>query len=178
VLQPSLNYVFIAGGIGITPIIAMTEQLNWQPSPGAWSIGQCLEHLYITNEVYLPPLWAALTGGKHEVVREIRLGWFSRWFIRNYIAPNPAKRAKAPSKIVPANNVSPDILPTFLRSNQAVRELIARASQYDINSIRFENPFISILRFTVGTGLEILAKHQSRHLLQAEGVRRSEGFPS
>ena len=39
-------------------------------------------------------------------------------------------------------------------------------------AIRFRNPFIPLLRFTVGTGLEIVAKHESRHLLQAEGVRR------
>src|SRR6516164_4689892 len=32
------------------------EQLNWQPAPGSWSVGQCLEHLCIMNEVYLPPI--------------------------------------------------------------------------------------------------------------------------
>jgi hypothetical protein len=29
------------------------EQLNWQPAQGSWSVGQCLEHLCITNEAYL-----------------------------------------------------------------------------------------------------------------------------
>lgn len=31
------------------------EQLNWHPALGAWSVGQCIEHLAITNDVYLPP---------------------------------------------------------------------------------------------------------------------------
>jgi hypothetical protein len=154
------------------------EQLNWQPRPGAWSVGQCLEHLYITNEVYLPAISAALNGGQQAVVDEIRLSWFSRWFIRNYIAPNPeGTRARAPKKIRPGKRVEPDILAAFLRSNQAARELVMRASESDVNAIRFKNPFIPLLRFTVGTGLEIVSKHQSRHLLQAEGVRRSPGFP-
>ena len=56
------------------------------------------------------------------------------------------------------------------------RQLISRASDYDVNHIRFKNPFIPFLRFTVGTGLEILSKHQSRHLLQAERVRQSSAF--
>jgi hypothetical protein len=153
------------------------EQLNWQPRPGAWSVGQCLEHLYNANQLYLPAISAALKG-RQEVVQEIRLGWFSRWFIRNYIAPNPeGPRARAPRKIEPAKNVESDILAVFLRSNQAARELVRRASEYDVNAIRFKNPFIPLLRFTVGTGLEIISKHQSRHLLQSEGVRRSAGFP-
>jgi hypothetical protein len=154
------------------------EQLNWQPSPGAWSVGQCLQHLYLANEVYLPAISAVLEGRQQAAVHEIRLGRLSRWFIRNYIAPNPGgTRARAPGKIEPTSKVEPGILAAFLRSNQAARELIRRAGEYDVNAIRFKNPFIPLLRFTVGTGLEIIAKHQSRHLLQAEGVRRCAGFP-
>jgi hypothetical protein len=154
------------------------EQLNWQPRPGAWSVGQCLQHLYFTNQVYLPAIAAALKERHQAVVDEIRLGWFSRWFIRNYIAPNPeGTRAQAPKKIAPAEEVEADILAVFLRSNQSARELVRRASEYDVNALRFKNPFIPLLHFTVGAGLEIISKHQSRHLLQAEGVRRSAGFP-
>jgi hypothetical protein len=73
--------------------------------------------------------------------------------------------------------VEPEILAAFLRSNQAVRDFIRQASDYDVNALRFKNPFIPSLRFTVGTGLEIISKHESRHLLQAEGVKQSTGFP-
>jgi len=29
------------------------HQLNWKPAPDVWSVGQCLEHLCVANEVYL-----------------------------------------------------------------------------------------------------------------------------
>ena len=154
------------------------DQLNWNPQPGAWSIGQCLDHLYRGNEVYLPAIAGALQSKPHATTPEIRLGWFSRFFIRNYIAANPGgTRAKAPSKVVPATTVSPDILALFLRSNQAARDLVIRAAAYDVNAIRFKNPFVPLLRFTVGTGLEITAKHEGRHLLQAENVKADAEFP-
>src|SRR5437764_13837718 len=57
------------------------EQLNWQPMPGAWSVGQCLEHLCITNELYVPAIHASLTGKSVCAVQEITPGWFARWFI-------------------------------------------------------------------------------------------------
>jgi len=155
------------------------EQLNWRPTPGAWSIGQCLQHLLIANEIYLPAISISLDGRQRSQVREVTLGWFSRWFIRNYIAPSSkGTRAQAPKKIQPARNVESSVLDAFLRSNNVARELISRASDYDVNRIRFKNPFIPLLRFTVGTGLEIVSKHQSRHLLQAERVRQSSEFPS
>src|SRR5262245_12015941 len=161
----------VAGGLNAV-------QLNWRPRPDAWSIGQCLDHLRVANEVYLLPISAALEGRQRGNVDEVRLGSFSGWFIRNYIAPNPGgARAKAPKKIAPVQDVEASVLDAFIRSNDAIRKLVKRAANYDVNRIRFTNPFIPLLRFTVGAGFEITAKHQSRHLLQAEGVRQSAGFP-
>lgn len=153
-------------------------QLNWRPRPGAWGVGQCLEHLRMGNEVMVRALSAALEGRERGAVDEIVLGWVSRWFIRNFIAPNPGgTRARAPKKIEPAKQVDAGVLESFLRSNEGARELARRASDYDVNRVRYKNPFIPLVRFTVGAGIEIIAQHEGRHLLQAEGVRRSEGFP-
>jgi hypothetical protein len=78
------------------------QQLNWKRSPGEWSIGQCLEHLYITNEVYCQSISNSLGGHPVSVVEEIGPGWFGRWFIRNYIEPSSeTRRGRAPKKITP-----------------------------------------------------------------------------
>ena len=148
------------------------EQLNQPPAPGSWSVGQCLEHLYIANEVYLPPMTQALVGQSASSVEQVTPGWFGRYFIRTYIDPTTQKaRAKAPGKIRPAQRVDADILARFLRSNDAARDLVRRASAFDVNRIRFKNPFVGGIRFTVGTGIEIIWRHQRRHLLQAERAR-------
>jgi DinB superfamily len=154
------------------------EQLNWSPAPGQWSVGQCLDHLLMANQVYLPPMARALDGRPHAPVQEITPGWFGRWFIRTQIDPSTQRRrGRAPGKITPAQHVDPSVLDQFVRSNDTVRDLVGRASAHDVNRIRFVNPFVPLVRFTVGTGLEIVWKHQRRHLLQAERVRRSHGFP-
>jgi hypothetical protein len=153
-------------------------QLTWKPSPDKWSIGQCLEHLAQSNEVYLPPIARALEGRTPSPVDTVTPGWFGRWFIRAYIEPSPqTKRARAPRKSNPGPSVDPKILDRFLRSNEATRDLIRRASAYDVNRVRFVNPFVPVIRFTVGTGLTIIPAHERRHLLQAERVRQTPGFP-
>jgi hypothetical protein len=153
-------------------------QLNWQPRPGVWSVGQCLEHLRVGNEMIMPAISAALEGQEEGRAEDIELGWFSSWFVRSFIAPNPGgARARAPKSISPGKEVDPCVLQGFLRANQAARELAKRAAHYDVNRIRYKNPFMHVLRFTVGTGLEIIEKHEGRHLLQAEGVKQSPGFP-
>jgi hypothetical protein len=154
------------------------EQLNWQPAPGSWGIGQCLEHLRITNEAYLTSISAALEEKPDSPVEQITPGWFGRWFIRSFVEPSPnCKRVTAPPKIRPAARVDLAVLDRFLSGNKSCREFIVRTRGKDVNRIRFWNPFVLGVRFTVGTGLEIIASHERRHLLQAERVRDSANFP-
>ena len=126
------------------------EHLNWQPEPDAWSVGQCLEHLCLMNELYSLTISSSLEGKPASVAKEITLGWFSRWFIHNYSEPSLSKRARAPKKIMPGARVESSVLDRFLRSNQVARGLVCHAGSYDVNRIRFRNPFIPLLRFTVG----------------------------
>jgi len=149
-------------------------QLNWKPSPAAWSVGQCLEHLSLANEVYLRAMSPALEGQRRGVVSEITPGWFGRYFIRHYIEPSAkTRRGRAPKKIRPGTDVPASVLERFLRSNQALRAFVDRARHYDVNRIRFKNPFFGVIRFTLGTGLEVTSRHERRHLLQAERIRQA-----
>lgn len=158
---------------GLTP-----EQLNWKPAEHLWSVGQCLEHLYVSNQVYLPPIAKALDGRPESPVQVITPGWLGRWFIRSYIEPSPqSKRARAPRKIAPGQHIDPFVLDRFLHGNEVARDLVRRAAAHDVNRIRFRNPFVPLVRFTVGTGLEIVWRHERRHLLQAERIRNDPAFP-
>ncbi len=155
-----------------------TDQLNWKPAPDSWSVGQCLAHLVLANEVYLPPIAAALDGagkGLRRPVQYVHPGWFSGWFMREFIEPQKnlakPKRVRTPGKIVPAARAELSVLDEFVKGNRGLRELVVRAGEFDVNRIRFRNPFVSWIRFTVGTGLEIVSRHQVRHLMQGERVK-------
>jgi hypothetical protein len=155
------------------------EQLNWKPGPGQWSIGQCLEHLAVSNEVYGAAITEALAAAPQGSASEIHPGWFARYFIREYVAPaEKPRRHKAPPKIAVTKDVDANILQRFLDTNRATRRLVDRATGVDVNRVRFKNPFVFWVRFTVGAGLEIMSKHEQRHLLQAERVRNAPGFPA
>jgi DinB superfamily len=154
------------------------SQLNWHLTAASWSIGQCLEHMAITNEVYLEAMATSLESTPDSPVEQITPGAFSRWFIRNCVEPSPnSKRFPAPSKIKPAAQVGLGVLDRFLCSNKSCREFIVRLRNKDVNRIRFWNPLVPGIRFTVGAGLEIISSHNRRHLLQAERIRDAADFP-
>jgi hypothetical protein len=130
------------------------------------------------HEAYMPPMSTALQGQPDAPVKEITPGWCSGWFLKSLVEPSPnGRRVPAPRKIRPGTRVSTAVVERFLASNKACRELMVRARSKDVNRIRFWNPLVSVLRFTVGVGFEIIASHEQRHLLQAQRVRDAANFP-
>lgn len=59
-----------------------------------------------------------------------------------------------------------------------MRDLLDEAAGLDLNHTRFVNPFISVIRFSVGTGFQVITSHERRHLWQAANVRANPGFPA
>jgi len=66
----------------------------------------------------------------------------------------------------------------FVDSHAEARRVMASWERMDLNHVRFRNPFVPVLRFTVGTGLLIVNAHDRRHLWQAERVKESDGYPA
>lgn len=155
------------------------EQLNWKLDARTWSVGQCLEHLCLSNEVYVAPMQKALANAPRGAAGAITPGWFARWFIRTYIDPaTQKKRARAPRKASPVSSrVDRSIAKRFIASNDAMRAVMALAREIDVNNVRFRNPYVPVIRFTIGTGLLIVARHNHRHLGQAERVTQLPQFP-
>src|SRR5215216_5557034 len=66
------------------------EQLNWRPDERSWSIAQCLDHLNVTNRIYLAPmLHTVKQARKAGSVRRgpLRLGFLGRWFVSTMEPP-------------------------------------------------------------------------------------------
>lgn len=156
------------------------EQLLWRPAHGSWSIAECIEHVSLSVSQYLLPIKAAIARGGPPAPNDDYLfvpgGWFSSAFLKR-IGPQVTLRMKAPGKLRPLS-VDPDKAFQGLRTEHtAIQQVLAETSHLDLNRMRFRNPFIPVLRFTVATGFLVLAAHGRRHLLQAERVTKTNGFP-
>jgi DinB family protein len=151
-------------------------QLNRHPSPTAWSVAQCLMHLGQMNSVLTAALRIAVrqTNKNSAMPRKpIQPGWFGRWFINQMEAP-PRRKMKTPRQGMPkAYKSGEEILRAFIAAHDELRSLIHEARDLDLNRIRFRNPFIGLLRYTVGTALLVIGAHDRRHLWQARQVQAS-----
>jgi hypothetical protein len=154
------------------------EQGTWRREPGSWSVAECLDHLATANRVYLramePAAERALQHGRRRR-GPARPGVIGGWFVRTLEPPvKPGLKMKSPKKIVPRESPAlQDAVAKFLASQQDVLLFLRKYADVDLAGVRFQNPFIRGIRFSLATGLHVIAAHERRHLWQAWNVRKA-----
>jgi hypothetical protein len=153
------------------------EQGIWRPQAGSWSIAECLDHLAMGNRAYLramqEPGHRARARGRQRC-RPVKPGWIGQLFVR-LLEPPPTwwSRLKAPRSIRP--RAAPPLTQSFagfVASHTDVRAFLSAHADLDLTGIRFPNPFVRGIRFSIATGLHVITAHERRHLWQAWQVRR------
>ena len=150
----------------------------WRAGPASWSVAECLDHLATANLVYLeamrPAAERAVARGRMRRT-PARPGVLGGLFVRRLEPPvTPRQRMKAPKTIQPRVGPSlSDAAARFFAAHEEVRAFLARYAGIDLAGVRFPNPFVFWIRFSLATGVHVLAAHERRHLWQAWNVRRA-----
>jgi len=156
------------------------EQLNWKPNAKSWGVGQCFEHLIVTNNLYFPAIQKVIDG-KH------RNNFFSKIplmvdliavVMKNSLNPEQKRKMKTFKIFEPAvSNVSETIIEDFAENQLKLIEMIEACKDFDAHQIKIAEPLSAALNLRLDDAFEILVMHEKRHFLQAERVMQTEGFP-
>lgn len=156
------------------------EQLNWKPAEKSWSVGQCLEHLILTNEQFYPEFDKLATGTRRNTFWENYspfTGFFGRFLIK--AVTEDSKKAKAPSKsIVPPSELPADIVESFVTHIEKVNEKLTACADADREKTVVTSPFLAVMTYKLDDAYSVLVEHTKRHIRQAKRVMQAEGFPS
>ena len=160
-------------------VSGLTEVLGtWRAAAGSWSVSECLDHLGTANRVYLDAMQPSAARARADGRPRrgpARPGLIGGWFV-NYLEPpvKPRLKSKAPRLIRPRTAPSlNDAFVAFLASHDDVRAFLRAHADIDLTGVRFPNPFIPGVRFSLATGLHVIAAHERRHLWQAWRVRQA-----
>lgn len=155
-------------------------QLNWKPSEKGWSVGQCLEHIILTNHEFDAEFKKIASGTRKNSFWENYspfTGWGGR-FLVNAVSTD-SKKAKAPSKrIVPPSDVPEDIVKQFIEEIAEVNKKVEACAGADREKTVVTSPFLAIFTYRLDDAFTVLVEHTKRHIRQAKRVMETEGFPS
>lgn len=158
------------------------EQFNWRPDAKRWSIGDCLEHLTMTLDLYLPVYRNCMEEARRRGQLgsgPYRYGWFSGRFVASMEPPPKIKvKARLGIEVTGLSTHEPaDILRAFEERHAAFVALIRETNGVDLKRPRLTSLFSKFVSMPLGQWYRFNAAHDRRHLWQARQVMKAPGFP-
>ena len=146
-------------------------QFNWRPAPGAWSIAECLAHLNVTGQYFLPRIDRRVREARAAGMLSegpFRYGLLSRMMVRG--SEPPAKlKFKAP-KIFSADVGTPHRRQScrIHDASGSLVERLARRRGVDLRRVKVTSPGPASSK-SASAGLPFIAATSAGHLWQAAG---------
>ncbi len=150
-----------------------------RPHPSAWSAAECIAHLSISTELFLPVVREVLGGARERSVTRASMDWIGsllRWFLE----PPIRKRLKTSARFVPkAVRAKAEAMNEFGKWQALLLEIVNASRGLDLRKLKVVSPFDKRVRYNIYSAYRIVAAHQRRHLWQAEQaveeLRRMKG---
>jgi hypothetical protein len=142
-----------------------------RPNTSSWSAAECLSHLSISTQLFLPALQKAIDDARKRGLvakkspRMDVVGRVLRWFLE----PPIHQRMKTSAPFVPRSvRAKAEAFGEFAALQSKLVELLTVARDVDIGHVKIVSPFDRRVRFNVFSAFRIVVAHQRRHLWQAE----------
>jgi hypothetical protein len=152
---------------------ASEPQWYQRADPRRWSMAECVAHLNLTSEAYVPLLHAAIDQGQRSprsVPRRYRRDPVG-WLMWRMAGPPVRRRVKTTAAFVPRGQLPlTRLIAEFDRLQQVQVGLVGAADGLDLARLWIRSPFDPRIRYNAFSCLSILPRHQHRHLWQAEQV--------
>ena len=143
------------------------EKLWKRPAKGGWCVGECIDHLTITNREMLPVLDALLQNAPigHEPYKMDFSGRLIVWLME----PPYRMKFKAPTTFAPQTSTK-DVLSEFLTTQAAALDALRRCNGVALDKLKFVSPANARMSYNGYAALKLLPTHQRRHLWQAQQI--------
>lgn len=150
----------LASGVG-------PSELARRPSVRGWSAGECLVHLSLTMEAFLPRIDEGLRRASrapagYRPTMDLR-GRLLAWMLE----PPVRFRLSTTAPFVPGTRGDADTLQNFERLQEEFSVRLRRSSGIDLNGILIASPFTRRMSYNLFSCYRILLAHERRHLWQA-----------
>lgn len=149
-----------------------------RPPSGGWSPAECVAHLNLTSEAFIPQLRDAIREARSlggTAPARYRRGLVG-WLLWRAMGEQAKVKARTTPSFVPGATASPaELVAEFDRLQDEQMALVREADGLPIHRIRIVSVFNAKVKYNAFAAFGILAIHQHRHLAQAERAAASSG---
>lgn len=148
-------------------------QLQQRPHENSWSALECIEHMNLYHEYYLPEIEKQITSSNHPTTPEFKAGWFGNYSALNML---PKKKGKVNMPMKTFKNMNPhgqsvklQVLDTFISQMKELMSLLEASKEVDLRKTKCTLT-LRWMKFTLGDTLHFMINHNIRHMIQIKKI--------
>jgi hypothetical protein len=149
------------------------ELLNLKPNADSWSKLECLEHLNLYGDFYLPEIEGKILQAKRPSWHIFKSGVIGNYFA-NLMQPNgneTIKKMKSPQDKNPVkSDLSVATVERFLKQTEHLLRLLEMAKRVDLTHTKTSISISKMIKLRLGDTLRFYVYHIERHVAQAERI--------
>jgi hypothetical protein len=176
-VQPQLQVIadelhFATARLHALASVTPDEQWSTRAHPERWSVGECIAHLNLTSQAYVPLLTdgvaRAKAAGPRVPSRRYRRDLLG-WFLWKMLPPPVRFRVRTPAQFIPQGTAPKGAtIAEFERLQLLLLDLLTEADGRPMKEIKVASPFRATTTYDLYSCFSVLAPHEHRHLWQAE----------
>ena len=150
--------------------------LTWKENENSWCILECLEHLNLYGDFYLPEIQHKIknTQTKNEVAFES--GFLGAYFAKIMLpkeVPNKMKTAKNknPLHVKFSSKLDKTVIERFISQQMLLLDLLNQSKSVSLNKIKIKTSISSLIKLKLGDTFQFLINHNLRHLNQIDRIK-------
>jgi len=147
------------------------EQLNYKSSAETWSILECIEHLNIYGEFYLPEIEKSITKSNKPKSSKFKAGILGNYFVKLIEPKEKLNKMKTVNAFNPINSsLTEDVLIKFEKQQYTTLDLLSKALNVNLTKLKTGTSLSKFINMRLGDTLRFVIAHNQRHLNQASRI--------
>ena len=148
-----------------------TATLTWKHEQSAWNILECLEHLNLYGDYYLPEIEQSIKKSTAKSVADFKSGWLGNYFAKSMLPKEKLNKMKTFKDKNPINReLDKTTIEKFITQQEKLLNLLNASQQVDLNKIRIKTSISNLIRLKLGDTFQFYINHIIRHLAQIDNL--------
>lgn len=149
-----------------------SRQLTWKANPTSWNILECLEHLNLYGDFYLPEIESKIRNSNSKSETTFKSGFLGGYFAKSMLPKEKLNKMKTFKDKNPLNaKLDKSVIEKFIGQQVKLLELLNKSRNVNLNNVRIETSISSLIRIKLGDTFQFFINHTIRHLKQIERIQ-------
>lgn len=149
--------------------------LLWRENESSWCILECLEHLNLYGDFYLPEIENKIKNSKTKTDFEFKSGILGSYFAKSMLPKGKLNKMKTSKDKNPLHeNLDRTVIDRFINQQIQLADLLNQSRNVSLNKVKIQISISSLIKLKLGDTFQFFINHIIRHLNQIDRIQTAK----